>query len=450
MNSPVQPDTRPEALARLVTARTGLSRVELRPDQLERIAGLPQPPEGSEAGAPEWDALIDEVTVRETYFFRHAEHFEALRKHVLPELRARKLLDMGLRAWSAGCASGEEAYSLVMLLAEEGLLERSHVLATDISRAAIERGRAASYRDWSVRALASERLRAHFERSANMHVVRNHLKSHVTFRQLNLAEDCYPAAATQTCGLQLIFCRNVLMFLNAATRAAIAGRLFNALTPGGFLVTGPTDPNVAEHASFEVQLLPGVTVYRKPLASYEQARESIEPALADESDDLLPPTAAIPRRLSMPPAAPPAADESDLASVTRAIRETWNARGPEPALDLCVRGLERSRNELELHYLRALLLWELQLHAEAARAMRRVLYLDRSHALAHFGLGSIYEQLGDVGAARRSYRNALATCEKLAPETILPFGDGLAAVGLARAAEHGLRRLAAADYGDPA
>jgi chemotaxis protein methyltransferase CheR len=434
-------DAWPEALARLVAQRTGLSRIQLGRDQLQQVARLPQPSSGEESSA-EWEALIDAITVRETYFFRHAEHFEALRVHVLPELRACRLLEGGLRAWSAGCASGEEPYSLTMLLAEEGLLERAHVLGTDLSRAAIERARAGVYRDWSLRALSPERQYLHFESKGSLHAVRNHLKVHVSLRQLNLAEDCYPSPITQTCELGLIFCRNVLMFLNPSTTAAIAERLFRALAPGGYLFTGPSDPNLTAHAGFELHMLPGACVYRRPLALRLWALPQPEP-LPDSRPADLPLTAADHRPLlSSRPPAPPSTDTEE-PDITRGIRETWNESGAEAALQQCLHALEKPGLEQELHYLRGLLLWELQQYDEALRAMRRVLYLDRGHALAHFGLGSIQETLGDLRAAQRCYRNTLATCAKLAPDAALQHGDGLSAEGLSRAAEHGLRRLAA-------
>jgi chemotaxis protein methyltransferase CheR len=133
----------------------------------------------------------------------------------------------------------------------------------------------------------------------------------------------------------------------------------------------------------------------------------------------------------------------ELPAITApaAIRAVWNAQGPLKALALCSTALEQQEPALELHYLHGLLLWELRRHPDAISALRRVLYLDRSHALAHFGLASIYESIGDYQAAQRSFLNTAIACDKLAPDSLLPFGDGLRAEGLRSAAEHGLRRL---------
>ncbi|MET0391085.1 MAG: protein-glutamate O-methyltransferase CheR [Polyangiales bacterium] len=439
-------------VAQLIAQRTGLARIQLRVEQLERseqrmleglVRGHPAPANDTHLGAESrWDALIDEVTVRETYFFRHPEHFELVRTRVLPDMRERGLLADGLRVWSAGCASGEEPYSIAMLLMEEGLLDQSHILATDISRAALARTQAAEYREWSLRGVSDDRRQLHFKHTGAHYAVREQLKRHVSTHQLNLVEASFPSFLSRTRNLHLIFCRNVLMFFDHSTVAAVAGRLHAALVPGGWLITGPSDPNLADYAPLEVQLMPGAVFYRK-----SERREHTRSVPRLDALDAEPPLQTIsvhPRPISVLPPEPsipavastPPPDTSALV-----IREVWNSRGAEAALVLCARALECSKDELELHYLHGLLLWELRRYPAATRAMRCVLYLDRGHALAHFGLASIHEAVGDADAARRSYRNTLGACSKLPPDTPLPLGDGLSPNGLARAAEHALSRL---------
>ena len=139
-------DPRYTAVIRLLNARTGLS---FRPDDFDRVErGIQAAMQRSgqddiveyrrllERDPDMWDDLIVELTVGETYFFREPLQFVFVQDEVLPELIQRRGPDHTIRAWSAGCASGEEAYSLAILLEEKGLLKRSHILATDVSTAA--------------------------------------------------------------------------------------------------------------------------------------------------------------------------------------------------------------------------------------------------------------------------------------------------------------------------
>lgn len=431
-----------QELARLIARRTGLAGFTLSQENLERAVkrawsqGLPPDPQALPAS--HWDSLIDELTVRETMFFRHLEQFEILRAK-LPELRAHLPQWGSLRVWSAGCASGEEAYSLAILFADQGMLEQTQITATDISRAAIERGRAGAYREWSFRSLDPALYERHVTRHGAVRTVSERLRRHVGFGQLNLADKAPPG----TPQYGLIFCRNVLMFMDAATVELISRRLFDALSPGGYLFTGPSDPNVGAYVDLEVHMTPAGLLYRRPsptsvaLSSFPPLMAASEPAPALVSAPALTP--------SLEPASEPAAD---VVTLVRAVRETWNARGPEAALLLCDDALSCAGNELELNHLHALLLWELERHAQAAVAMRRVLFLDRSCAIAHFGLGILLERLADVRGARRSFTNALACCDKLEPDAELPLGDGIRASGLRRAAERSLARIEpAADGG---
>ena len=133
------------------------------------------------------DDLIVELTVGETYFFREPAQFEFLRRVVLPGLR----LDRGRahpgQIWSAACASGEEAYSLAMLIEEEKLAGQVHVLATDISRAALSKARLGVYGSWSLRGEGEAIARPHLRRDGNKFVVGEAIRRSISFEYLNLA-----------------------------------------------------------------------------------------------------------------------------------------------------------------------------------------------------------------------------------------------------------------------
>src|SRR5262245_61765642 len=150
-----------EAIANLVSDRTGLAFAPTRRESVELsirrvmaragLADLDRYHALLAENAAALDDLLGELTVGETYFFREPAQFDFLRREVLPDIRRRRRLQHPLRAWSAGCATGEEAYSLAVLFLQEGIGDGARLLATDISRTALARARRGGYTDWSLR-----------------------------------------------------------------------------------------------------------------------------------------------------------------------------------------------------------------------------------------------------------------------------------------------------------
>src|SRR5579883_507446 len=219
-------------------------------------------------GGASLDELCDEATVGETYFFREPEQFEFLRRHALPELLWRRGERHAMRLWSAGCASGEEAWSLAMLLEQEGLGGRSHVLATDISRAALARALRGVYGRWSLRGEAAARARpwlraAERERGGPTFAVDERLRRLVAFDYLNLASDAYPAIARGAFSLDVVLCRNVLIYFDRDIVARVVRRLYDSLADGGWLVLASTDPSPLPLAPFHGVMTAGGMFYRR-------------------------------------------------------------------------------------------------------------------------------------------------------------------------------------------
>jgi chemotaxis protein methyltransferase CheR len=432
-------------LANQISERTGLTGLTLSPENLQRALTLSRVGEPDDLelclreGRLDWDSLLDALTVRETYFFRHPDQFEELRRRVLPTLHGFLRDRSKLRVWSAGCASGEEAYSLAIVFDSEGLGDQAQITASDIAPAALERGRVGHYREWSMRSLQADMRARYFRNETGGFSILDRLREQIIWRQINLAEPGYPSIESNIGHFPLIFCRNVLMFFDTKTIVQVASRLWESLVPGGWLFLGPSDPNVSAYADFEVHVTPSGLVYRRPSSSFPRTRSSLAPPLPAAVSGRVPvDDSTLDGHLVQPAAAITLPDN---------IRSTWNAQGPEAALCLCEAALQRSETSLELHHLHGLLLWELQRHSEAAAAMRRVLYLDRDNAIAHFGLANLLERQGALVAARRSYQNALDVCDKLAPDAPLPLGEGICVSGLHAAAAEGLVRLKVMETG---
>ncbi|AKQ70696.1 Chemotaxis protein methyltransferase CheR [Myxococcus hansupus] len=211
------------------------------------------------------DDLLIELTVGETYFFRTPEHFEHLRGVVLPDLRERHGPGHTARLWSAACSSGEEPYSIAALLMTEGWEQHMAVYATDVSRGALARARKAQYGDWSLRGGWADRMRIHLRAEGRRYLLSPEVQKQVRFSYLNLALDTWPSPESGIWKLDVIFCRNVLIYFNRPTIEAVARRLHDALDEGGYLFTGPSDPPLGGLAPLESVLTEWGVLYRRPL-----------------------------------------------------------------------------------------------------------------------------------------------------------------------------------------
>lgn len=439
-----------ETIARMVAERTGLGLQQRGAEDLERAArramqraGVSEMGEFARAlakGGADWDDLIEEVTVRETYFYRTPEHFELVRSHVLPALRRARGPEHGVRAWSAGCASGEEAYSLAMLLHQEQLLANAQVHGSDICERALERARAGRYRDWSLRGLDPQLASLYLRADGNEMVVREALRTKVTFSHVNLTDPSYAAPGGNLAGRDLIFCRNVMIYFDAVTIARVERGLFEALAPEGWLIIGPSDPVLGTNAPFEVITTAHGLLYHKPSTS--AVRRPLAPAASPRSAQVplrsaTPVSTAAQRSAAhrarapradaaLPTTAPTAETQTaPEALATQRVRETWRASGAASALSTCDQALGQHVLHAELHYLRALALMDLGCRDEAAAALRRCLYLDRSLIMAHFTLGTVLQRMGDAKAARTAYRNVIERGADIPGTQLVALGEGV-------------------------
>jgi len=202
-------------------------------------------------GPAQQQVLAQCLTIGETYLFRDPETYEQLAREVLLPLVARRRRgSRHLRLWSAGCSSGEEAWSLAILVAQvlpDWREWNISILATDVNTAALEAGRAATYGPWSLRGALPPHWRQHLrEAPGGRQHVDPALHRLVHFAPLNLAGTGYPSAQTFTTGMDLVLCRNVLIYFEPGRTRAVLARLGRCLAANGWLVTGaaelPTAP----------------------------------------------------------------------------------------------------------------------------------------------------------------------------------------------------------------
>jgi chemotaxis protein methyltransferase CheR len=399
-------------------------------------------------GARQKQVLAECLTIGETYFFRDPRLFEQLAAQVLrPLIAARARGTRELRLWSAGCASGEEPYSLAMLVASllpDWRQWKISILATDINPAALQKGRAGTYGPWSFRGELPDYTRPFLREGADD---RQHLdpalRRLVRFASLNLASNDYPSVQSMTTGMDLILCRNVLIYFEAARVSAVLTRLGRALAHDGWLVTGSAELPRGDIEGLRMVHANGLFALRRAdLRAAARPAEAPAPAQIPAPPVLRssPHMPRVPCASAMPSPAPaltaePAAEPHELLQRARGLANCGDLIGAER---LCRKAVDRDKLDPHATYLLASILLEAGEREQAAVALRRTLYLDPHHLLAGFALGSLTLRGGQEQAGRRHLARALAQLARLPAEEVLEGSGGLTA----RELEGAIRRAA--------
>ena len=365
------------------------------------------------------DDLLEQLVVHESYFDRDLDQLRMVDELVFaPREQSRE----ELRVWSAGCAAGEEPYTLAFMLETRGLLQRTSLTATDLSRAALARAQVGRYRAWSLRTGANTPAMRYLTRAGTDLCVPAAIKSTIEFRQLNLVEDPYPA------NQHLVVCRNVLIYLTAPGIAKVAAKMANALAPDGWLFMAPSDPRLDPYAP----LVPTVTdrgiYYRRA----ERTRApSVPPsaavaarAWAPPPVRATPPTTPPPRPAPrpVPPAAAHVPPPTRPLSTSEVVHRLADHGDYAAARDLITKALSASPLDGELYFLEAVLAAD-EDSAASLRALDRAIYLEPHVPASYLFAGQLRHSRGDVVGARRAYRSALQILETLAPDAPVPWTD---------------------------
>jgi chemotaxis protein methyltransferase CheR len=211
----------------------------------------------------EYDSMLERLLTQETRFLRYPELFAAFQHHVLPERMARKFWekDAGLRIWSAGCSTGEEPYSIALTVSEtlgEKAAAPVSILATDISREALERAQRGVYPRRVLENLTLPQISAYFQRKGADYEVKPELRAMVEFAPMNLAQPVYPGR------FDCIFCMNVLIYFSDDLRCKLIRRFFDYLVPGGYLFLGHAESTAGAAVAFDSKIIHGTRLLQKP------------------------------------------------------------------------------------------------------------------------------------------------------------------------------------------
>jgi len=212
----------------------------------------------------EYEALLETLLTQETSFFRYPHVFEALEKRVLPEIHVKKFWEnpRTLRLWCAGCATGEEAYSIAITLAEaldftEGW--NLQILATDISRRALEHAERGVYSRRALGELTPKQVESHFAKVGDQFLIKPRIRNMVTFVPMNLVDGVYLRR------YDAIFCMNVLIYFSDEQRVGVIQRLHDSLEPGGYMFLGHAESIAGVNVKFESVVHRDARLYLKPM-----------------------------------------------------------------------------------------------------------------------------------------------------------------------------------------
>ncbi|MDB5813017.1 MAG: cheR40H-2 [Rhodocyclales bacterium] len=414
-------------------------------------------------GPREIGALTRHLTVGETYFFREPAVFEVLERQILPELidKRRRAGNRGLRIWSAACCSGEEVYSLAILLSRLiPDLDDWHItlLGTDINPHALQRAEAAVYTQWSFRNVPTWIQRNYFQPVAGgRFALLPRIRRMVTLSQHNLVDDNFPTLTTNTQAMDLIFCRNALMYFDRPRVQHAVRNLRRSLLDDAWLIVGAAETDQTLFADFELVSFAGASLYRKSGTSRSTLVSGhsalVAEAISPFSSALQPRDIPTPSVFEIPRPLPTQAPEILPYDKAMAAYETGDYAQAETLLmplqenpramlllarvfanlgrlgeaeACCEKAIVADRINPVCQYLLGVILEELGQEERAIVAHKRALYLDPGFVLAYFALGNLARRRGEPDAARH-YDNALEFLVTYEPSALLPESDGLTA-----------------------
>jgi chemotaxis protein methyltransferase CheR len=451
-------------LSAYVRSRMGLNFPRERWGELEKKIvlavdsfGFPDTPSciqwilSSRTDKRQLEILASCLTVGETFFFRENKSLLALTERVFPEIiRAHAHGDRRVRIWSAGCSTGEEPYSVAMMVSEYPGLQgwEVSILGTDINQTFLRKAEAGSYTEWSFRGVAPGIREKFFQKGkGSTFEILPAIKAMVTFAHLNLIDDVYPALLNNTNAVDLILCRNVLMYFTPDYVQKVIDKLQQSLLPAGWLLVSPVEAPLVHRSIFTPLARTGALLQKKATETPEHKAivydriPRPEPRRPAPVAERLRPAATYPRAMELYAnaeytgaieilnvlASRPAAE----APVFQLLSRAYANKGRLSEADAwCLRAIAADTMNAASRYLLALIRIEQLRPDDAMSALRKAIYLEPDFVVAHFTLANLYRRRRKHGESERHLRNALRALQGFRPEEELPESEGMTAGNL--------------------
>ena len=431
--------------------------------------------------------LFDLITIGETYFFRNKAQFDVLMRFVLPEMIQRKV-DSGdkcIRAWSAGCSRGDEAYSIAIAMLEvfpsfEGW--RVSVLGTDINRKGLACSEEAVYGEKDIGHLPKEYMDKYFIRQGSTYNLREDVKALVEFEYHNLATD--PCLQEKMQNFDILFCRNVIIYFDPETTQRVIENFYDCLAQDGYLFLGHTETLWQIANRFERVEFPQTFIYKKklgpvqedvmkpfmavpeisienlafsvgrvrafePEAKYESSGLALhpqpEPFAPQPTEQVEDPALQVDNPSdvafrSLPDHAAGQDKDDILASLAKATALANEAKYKEAA-DILGKIVEADNLSVEAYYLLGVLSYKSGNLKEAETQFRKVIYVSPDSVLAYFNLGNMYLYQRRLRDAAREFKNAVRLLEKRPKDEQVRFCEDFTVEFLLRACRNTLVQI---------
>ncbi len=466
-------------LSEYIRLRMGLSFPEKRWGELEKKVAM-----ASESlGFPDAEACIEWVlsspsdrraleilasflTVGETYFYREGKSLKALTDRVFPELvrvhakrdhamrdhamRTNERGDNTIRIWSAGCCTGEEPYTIAMMVSACPAFAGWDVkiMATDINREFLEKAKVGVYSDWSFRGVDRSIKDKYFTKVGKAkYEILPAIKRMVDFSYLNLVEDPYPALLEPGDAADLVICRNVLMYFTPEYAQNVIRKFSQALRPDGWLLVSPVEVPLVDAALFSRVSQAGAVLNRKtcekkqvPIQAVKQPSpppprltaslvKSIEPVVTLRRAQDLYGKADYQGAISMLGILAQRTD-AGISEFLLLSRSYANRGMLSEAENWSLRAIGSDRASPESQYLLALIRIEQHQVDEAIKGLRKAICLKPDFAAAHFILANLYRNKKNYEKSGHYLRNAMLALRALGPDGALPESEGMKAADI--------------------
>jgi chemotaxis protein methyltransferase CheR len=410
----------------------------------------------------EWEKLIILLTNNESYFFRDKEQLNLLKKQIFPELIKRKQAQKTIRICSAGCSTGQEPYTLAILLKE--LLPDLQqwnllILGIDIDRGAIEEAARGIYEPWSFRGVDEDIKRRYFQKINNQYHLNPEIKKLVKFQTVNLVQDLFPQSQSELREMDLILCRNVFIYFESSAIAKVLDKICHTLQPLGYFLTGHTELSAQNLNQFDKIIFPESIVYQRPSEQKAQ-QETInqqnsgttekKPAISLPTKPIIgykkitkispkkSSESTTPKTVALQPSVSEILIEVEsllsqekyelaIAQIQQALKiDSQNVKAHyflaqihanigqyDRAVESCQQAFKIDSFAVDFYYLLAKIAEEQGALEEAKRILKQIIYLDPKSVSAYWELSHIYKQEGEIKRSNKMQESAINLLKEL-------------------------------------
>lgn len=436
-------------------------------------------------GKQELDRLITQLTIGETYFFRNKEIFKILKETIFPALIYKNRDIKRIRIWSAGCSTGEEPYSLAIMLKRDFINFTKDwqidIIGTDINRNFLAAAMTGKYKKWSFRQVDEDIQKNCFSKEGDSWAIKPEYKDYVNFEYHNLIKNQFPSLITNIMAFDLILCRNVMIYFNYDVQKKLIQKFRNVLLPEGWLIVGHSEHNTYLYSNFQSITTPKAIVYRKvenlsprPATSFQS--EISLPADTknlideDEKQNPSPQKSGLPEYTPWDPESfttqvnnlgktdkkspvpntgqtngetiiPPDKTEKQNNYTASMIAGYLKKGKWKQAKELCKKLFDTDKFNPYTYFYYALIEEQEGRSDEAEKYLKKSIYLDRKFILGHYHIALIFQKKKNIIDAKKSLRNALELLDEMDESYIFMNFDKISALELKKLINYNIEIL---------